>query len=432
MWTLLITIIAFGLMIFVHELGHFLVARAFNVGIERFSIGFGKAIWQTEKNGIQYRLGWMPLGGYVKMQGENPEENIGVPEERTFLGKSWWKRALIAFSGPFANLLFGLLLFVIAFMLPQKQEDLLPVIHNAKGVWAESFSAADSIISVNGKPVKGFQEFMLALSDKKNNTVSYLHNGEKRILQVAPIAVDSLLKSLEPKVDTTIGEVFTGMPAWRAGLKTGDKVLAVDSVSVANWYEMRERIISSKQDEVQLTILRDGKVLTRTIALEENVSMGDQKMIGISQYMPVKSVTRYNPWQAISYGARSTFSFIVMNYVGLYKLVMKPEQLKNNLGGPVMIATMGQQVAQRGISSLIIFLASISLVLMIMNLLPIPILDGGHIFFAFLEGIFGKPVPIKVQAFLQRIGFALLLLLMFYAFYADISKLLIRQFLLGQ
>jgi len=432
MWTLLITIIAFGLMIFVHELGHFLVARAFNVGIERFSIGFGKAIWQTEKNGIQYRLGWMPLGGYVKMQGENPEENIGVPEERTFLGKSWWKRALIAFSGPFANLLFGLLLFVIAFMLPQKQEDLLPVIHNAKGVWAESFSAADSIISVNGKPVKGFQEFMLALSDKKNNTVSYLHNGEKRILQVAPIAVDSLLKSLEPKVDTTIGEVFTGMPAWRAGLKTGDKVLAVDSVSVANWYEMRERIISSKQDEVQLTILRDGKVLTRTIALEENVSMGDQKMIGISQYMPVKSVTRYNPWQAISYGARSTFSFIVMNYVGLYKLVMKPEQLKNNLGGPVMIATMGQQVAQRGISSLIIFLASISLVLMIMNLLPIPVLDGGHIFFAFLEGIFGKPVPIKVQAFLQRIGFALLMLLMFYAFYADISKLLIRQFLLGQ
>jgi len=419
-------------MIFVHELGHFLVARAFNVGIERFSIGFGKAIWQTEKNGIQYRLGWMPLGGYVKMQGENPEENIGVPEERTFLGKSWWKRALIAFSGPFANLLFGLLLFVIAFMLPQKQEDLLPVIHNAKGVWAESFSAADSIISVNGKPVKGFQEFMLALSDKKNNTVACLHNGEKRILQVAPIAVDSLLKSLEPKVDTTIGEVFTGMPAWRAGLKTGDKVLAVDSVSVANWYEMRERIISSKQDEVQLTILRDGKVLTRTIALEENVSMGDQKMIGISQYMPVKSVTRYNPWQAISYGARSTFSFIVMNYVGLYKLVMKPEQLKNNLGGPVMIATMGQQVAQRGISSLIIFLASISLVLMIMNLLPIPILDGGHIFFAFLEGIFGKPVPIKVQAFLQRIGFALLLLLMFYAFYADISKLLIRQFLLGQ
>jgi len=432
MWTLLITIIAFGLMIFVHELGHFLVARAFNVGIERFSIGFGKAIWQTEKNGIQYRLGWMPLGGYVKMQGENPEENIGVPEERTFLGKSWWKRALIAFSGPFANLLFGLLLFVIAFMLPQKQEDLLPVIHNAKGVWAESFSAADSIISVNGKPVKGFQEFMLALSDKKNNTVACLHNGEKRILQVAPIAVDSLLKSLEPKVDTTIGEVFTGMPAWRAGLKTGDKVLAVDSVSVANWYEMRERIVASKKDEVQLTILREGKILTRTIALEENVSMGDQKMIGISQYMPVKSVTRYNPLQAISYGARSTVSFIVLNYVGLYKLIMKPEQLKNNLGGPVMIATMGQQVAQRGFSSLIIFLASISLVLMIMNLLPIPILDGGHIFFAFLEGIFGKPVPIKVQAFLQRIGFALLMLLMFYAFYADISKLLIRQFLLGQ
>ena len=222
------------------------------------------------------------------------------------------------------------------------------------------------------------------------------------------------------------------MPAWRAGLKTGDIVLAVDSVNVSNWYEMRERIVGSKNDEVLLTILRDGKILQRKIALEENIAMGDQKMIGISQYMPVKKVTQYNPLQAISYGTQSTFSFIVLNYVGLYKLIMKPEQLKSNLGGPVMIATMGQQVAQKGFSSLIIFLASISLILMIMNLLPIPVLDGGHIIFAFLEGIFGKPVPIKVQAFLQRIGFALLLLLMFYAFYADISKLLIRQFSFGQ
>lgn len=432
MLTLLITIIAIGLMIFVHELGHFLVARAFKVGIERFSIGFGKAIWTTEKNGIQYRLGWIPLGGYVKMQGENPEEEISFDKESTFLGKSWWKRALIACSGPFANLLFGLLLFIIAFMLPQKQEDLLPVIQNSKGIWAEVFSPADSIVSVNGKPVKGFQEFLVALSDKQTNTISYIHKGQQTVLEIAPTEVDSLIKSLEPKVDTTIGEVFTGMPAWRAGLKTGDIVLAVDSVNVSNWYEMRERIVGSKNDEVLLTILRDGKILQRKIALEENIAMGDQKMIGISQYMPVKRVIQYNPLQAISYGTQSTFSFIVLNYVGLYKLIMKPEQLKSNLGGPVMIATMGQQVAQKGFSSLIIFLASISLILMIMNLLPIPVLDGGHIIFAFLEGIFGKPVPIKVQAFLQRIGFALLLLLMFYAFYADISKLLIRQFSFGQ
>jgi regulator of sigma E protease len=251
-------------------------------------------------------------------------------------------------------------------------------------------------------------------------------------LEIAPTQIDSLIRSLEPKVDTTIGEVFTGMPAWKGGLKPGDKILAVDSVAVSNWYEMRERIIGSKNEEVQLTVLRNGKILIRSIALEENVSMGNQKMIGITQYMPVKRVINYNPLEAISYGARSTLNFIVMNYVGLYKLIMKPEQLKNNVGGPIMIATMGQQVAQRGFSSLIIFLASISLVLMIMNLLPIPILDGGHIFFAFFEGIFRKPVPIKIQAFLQRIGFALLLLLMLYAFYADISKLLIRQLSLRQ
>ena len=432
MLTLLITIIAFGLMIFVHELGHFLVARSFRVNIEKFSIGFGKPIWETEKNGIQYSLGWIPLGGYVKMKGENPEESIYLEEDDTFVGKSWWKRALIAFSGPFANLLFGILLFIIAFMLPQKQEDLLPVIQNAKGIWAEHFSPADSIYSINGKAVTGFQDFLLKLSDKKNNTIEYIHNGQKATLEIAPTQIDSLIRSLEPKVDTTIGEVFTGMPAWKGGLKPGDKILAVDSVAVSNWYEMRERIIGSKNEEVQLTVLRNGKILICSIALEENVSMGNQKMIGITQYMPVKRVIHYNPLEAISYGARSTLNFIVMIYVGLYKLIMKPEQLKNNVGGPIMIATMGQQVAQRGFSSLIIFLASISLVLMIMNLLPIPILDGGHIFFAFFEGIFRKPVPIKIQAFLQRIGFALLLLLMLYAFYADISKLLIRQLSLRQ
>ncbi|MEN6445091.1 MAG: RIP metalloprotease RseP [Candidatus Cloacimonas sp.] len=432
MLSLIITIIAFGLMIFVHEFGHFLAALYFKVGVEKFSIGFGKAIWQAEKNGIEYRVGWIPLGGYVKMQGDNPEEYVDNEEKGTFLGTSWFKRAIIAFSGPFANVILGLLLFIIAFMLPQKQEDLLPVVQNAKGIWAEYFSPADSIVSVNGKPVKGFQEFLLILTNEKTNTIEYIHNGQRTFLEVSSAQADSLLKSLEPKVDTIIGEVFTGMPAWRGGLKPGDKILAVDSVNVSDWYEMRERIIGSKKEGVELTILRNGKIVKRTIALEENVSMGDQKMIGISQYMPVKSVTKYNISQAVNYGTRSTINFIAMNYVGLYKLFLKPEQLKNNLGGPVMIATMGQQVAQRGIGSLIIFLGSISLVLMIMNLLPIPILDGGHIFFAIIEGIIRRPVPIKVQAFLQRIGFALLLLLMIYAFYADISKLLIRQFSLRQ
>ncbi len=425
-------IIAFGLMISVHELGHMLCARAFGVGIEKFSLGFGKPLWEYEHKGTKYRIAWIPLGGYVKMSGENPDDPDPENWERSFSRKAWWKRALIAFSGPFANLLLGMLLFIIAFMLPQVQEDMRPLIHEAKGKWSSVFMPSDSLAAINGKSVKGFQEFLIGLSDKTINKVSLVRNGELISLQIAPQDRDSLLNSLEPVVDARIGEVFTGMPAWRAGLKEGDRILAVDSIAVTDWYSMRERIIGSPKDQVRLTVQRGSKILERSIALEKNVAMGERKMIGISQFLPVKTMNHYPAGEAIIFGARSTIGFLVMNYVGLAKLFSRPEQLKDNLGGPVMIATMSQQVAQRGFAAHILFFGSISLVLMIMNLLPIPILDGGHILFAFLEGILRKPIPLKVQGLLQRLGFVLLMVLFVFAFYSDLSKLLLRLFALRQ
>lgn len=425
-------IIAFGLMISVHELGHMLCARAFGVGIEKFSLGFGKPLWEYEHKGTKYRLAWIPLGGYVKMSGENPEDPDPENWERSFSHKAWWKRALIAFSGPFANLLLGMLLFMLAYMIPQVQEDMRPVIHAAKGTWSTVFMPSDSLVAVNGKPVKGFQEFLIGLSNKTINKVSLVRNGELKTLLIVPNDRDSLLNSLEPMVDARIGEVFTGMPAWRAGLKEGDRILAVDSMAVSDWYSMRKRIIGSPNDQVRLKVQRGSQILERSIELEQNVAMGERKMIGVSQFLPVKSVNRYPLGQSVIYGARSTVAFLVMNYVGITKLFSRPEQLKNNLGGPVMIATMSQQIAQRGFAAHILFFGSISLVLMLMNLLPIPVLDGGHILFAFLEGIFRKPVPLRVQGLMQRIGLALLLMLFVFAFYNDLSKLLMRLFALRQ
>ncbi|MDY0152661.1 MAG: RIP metalloprotease RseP, partial [Candidatus Cloacimonas sp.] len=288
MFNFLLMIIAFGLMITIHEGGHFLVARAFGVGIETFSIGFGRAIAEFERKGIKYRIAWIPLGGYVKMMGENPDdEDDHVSDELAFQKKAWWKKALIAFSGPFANLVLGLILFIFAFMLPQKQEDQRPLIHQAEGKWALVFSPADSILAVNGKPIKGFTEFLIALENKQDNTVLVSRNGSSLMLEVPGTDVDSLLKSLTPAVSSTIGEAFTGMPAWRGGIKSGDIVLEVDSVAVADWYAMRERIIGSPNKEVLLTIKRDGKIIHRKIALEKNLAMGEHKMIGISQDQPV-------------------------------------------------------------------------------------------------------------------------------------------------
>ncbi|MDD2229419.1 MAG: RIP metalloprotease RseP [Candidatus Cloacimonetes bacterium] len=431
MLNLIYMIIAFGLMIFIHELGHFLAARACGVGIETFSLGFGKPIVQFTRKGTNYRIAWIPLGGYLKMTGENPDdEDAAAPDSESFQKKAWWQKAFIAFSGPAANLVFGFVLFVFAFMLPQKQEDLRPLIQKAEGKWATVFMPADSLIAVNGINIKGFQEFLIGLSRQTNNSIVLSRSGENIMLNVAAADTDSLMKSLTPVVDNMIGDVYTGMPAWRAGLKSGDRVLEVDSTVVTDWYEMRSMIIDNPKDTVLLKLQRGKDILYRNIALEKNVAMGEQRMIGIAQDMPVKSIARYTPKEALNYGSRSTLNFIVMNYVGLFKIFKQPQELQKNLGGPVMIATISQQAGQRGFSFLIVFFASISLALMIMNLLPIPVLDGGHILFAFFEGIFRRPVPLQVQAFLQRIGLALLLLLMVFAFYSDISKLLLRLFAL--
>jgi len=426
--SLILMLLALGLMITIHELGHFLVARAFGVGIEKFSIGFGAPIKQWERGGIKYRISWIPLGGYVKMKGEDPEDSGPETTDpgELFSGKAWWKRALIAFSGPFANLIFGLLIFIIAFMLPQKMEDLPPVIASADGVWAEHFAPGDSILTVNGESQIGFNRFLFSLYQTDHAEITLQREGKILSLAVDSSMRDSLVSSVRPQVSTRIGEVFSGLPAWRAGLKPGDIVLQVDSVAVKDWYDMRSRIVDNPLGRVNLTLQRDQEIFTREIVLEENIAADQGKMIGISQHLPITETVIYNPWEAMQLGAYSTGSFIAMNYRGLYQLIKRPSQLKNNLGGPVLMASMSAEIGRRGIGSLMMFFGSISLILMIMNLLPIPILDGGHIMFSIIEGIFRRPIPLKIQAFLQQMGFILLIFLMIYAFYSDFSKLIYR------
>ncbi|HOH98655.1 MAG TPA: RIP metalloprotease RseP [Candidatus Cloacimonadota bacterium] len=436
MLNLLAMLIALGVMITIHELGHFLAARAFGVGILKFSIGFGKPIAEFERAGTKYRIAWIPLGGYVKMEGENPDEveaeagsgHALTPafRERSFQYKAWWKKAIIAVSGPFANLILGILLFIVSLSFPQTMEDINPVIKSAEGKWSEVFSPGDSLVALNGEPVIGFNHFLSGLYQHKHSTVLVNRGEEHLLLKVSAAERDSLVKSLKPVVGTRIGEVFSGMPAWRAGLKAGDRILQVDSVAVDDWYAMRELIMNAPEGKVELIVARDDQILQRSISLESNVAMGDTKMIGVSHELPVAHTIRYSLPQALKYGSLSAVNFIGLNYSGLFKLIKKPEQLKSNLGGPVMLASMSQEIGKRGIGSLILFFGSISLILMIMNLLPIPVLDGGHIMFCIIEGIIGRPVPLKIQAIAQRIGLLILVTLMVFAFYSDISKLFLR------
>ena len=421
---LVVTILAFALMIFIHELGHYLMAKAVGVGIKKFSIGFGHPLFKFEYKAEQWQIGWLPLGGYVSLKGEDPEQDID--SEDSFLGKPWWKRALVVFAGPFANLILGLLLFIISFLLPIRFSDHSPVIFEAEGIFSEVFVPGDSIISVNDVSVQGYIQALGELSTKKDNLILLQRDSLKVAVKLPGSQVDSLFSSVSPMVSTRIGEVYAGMPAWRVGVRDNDVILQVDSVKVSDWYRMRELITQAPGDKVKLTLLRDGKRLVKEVVLEENEALGSERLIGITNYQPVENVRKFGLGEAIVLGSSSALDFVVRNYTALFKLFAKPEQLAKNVGGPVMIATMSTQAGSKGAAYLIMFFASISLILMTMNLLPIPVLDGGHIFFYFLEGIFRRPVPLKVQVFCQKIGLVILVLLMGIAFYSDLSKVFMR------
>jgi regulator of sigma E protease len=423
--TLIYTIIAFGIMIFIHELGHFLVARWFGVGIEKFSIGFGKPIKEWKRKGVVWRVGWIPLGGYVKMQGENPDE-AGEGGDGAFQKKPWWQKVLIGLSGPFANLLLGLLLFIVSFMLPIQMEDQRPVIQRAEGKWADVFSAGDSLVSVNGKPVKGYGEFLENLLVDGGGTAVLKRDAETIDIQIQEAEAESLAMSVYPVAEARIGEVVPKTPAYLADLKPGDLITKVDSVAVGDWYAMREKVINAPDDSVLLTIERGGEEITKRVKLESSLATGAERAIGIIQAQPVRYTQRFDPLEALELGTYNTANFIMINYRMLFQLVKKPSELGRSVGGPVMIVTLSQQIAQKGFGRLLLFFGSISLILMIMNLLPIPILDGGLILFAIIEGIIRRPIPANIQSILQSIGFFILLTIMFFAFYGDISSLIFR------
>ena len=421
----ILALIALGVLVTVHETGHFCMARWCGVRVEVFSIGFGKTLFSFTRHEIEYRLGWIPLGGYVKMKGEQPDADE-PPSSDSFAFARWWKKALIGLAGPTANLIAGLLIFIITFLLPNQVEDHYPVVGSATGEYAAYFMPADTLLTLNNIPVKGWYQFIGKLQKTSPNEIRLARMGHRLLLTLPAQTPESLMVHMLPRVPARVGDVNPGLPAWRAGLKTGDLILAVDSTSVSNWYTMRELITQPGRDSVRLTFQRNQQILHKTMPLEANPLDDKQRLIGITQYMPVSYTNHYRPLQAINYGWQSTFGFLAVTYSSLVKVIAKPALFKNSLGGPVMIVSLSNQSIQKGWNYWLMFIGCISLLLMMMNLLPIPVLDGGHIMFALLQAVRGRPLPQKVQIVLQNIGLTLLILLMLYAFYNDFSRVISR------
>ena len=343
--------IVLGVLVFFHELGHFLVARVCGVGVEIFSLGFGPRIIGKRVGRTDYRISAIPLGGFVKMVGEEPDADI-APEDLpvSFTHKPVLKRILIVAAGPFFNMLLALLIFFGIFL-------------------------------VSG---------------------TYI---------------------LEP----IVGSVKEGSPAAIGGLRNGDRIVGIADKSVQTWEEMSALIMDSKGQALTIAIERESERLTVTVTPEPTVIKNifgedtDRYVIGITSAGRFFSKS-LSPLEALTESIVRTYEVTELTVLSIVKLFQGTVSTKT-LGGPIMIAQMAGEQAKEGAANLVFFIALLSINLAILNILPIPVLDGGHLLFFFIELIIGRPVNTRVREVAQQAGIFVLLLLMIFVFYNDITRI---------
>ena len=346
----LAAIVVLGVLIIVHEFGHFIVAKRSGVGVLKFSVGFGPRLFGWVYNGTEYVISAIPLGGYVKMVGEDPEATEPVDPRISFSHQRIWKRVAIVLAGPVFNLLFAFVAFAV-------------------------------VLAIYGQRV--------------------------------------------PSDLAKVGAVMPNMPAAAAGLQSGDVITAVDGTPITTWDELSNAIRGSQGRPVQVTLKRGDETPTLTVTAEakpdKNIFgevIGQAYVIGIERGFDQVAV---GPFEAIGAGAKQTLWWIKTLIMSVVKILQGriPAQ---DIGGPILIVQAAGQQAQIGLESLLLFMAVISINLGILNLLPIPILDGGHLLFFLVEAVMRRPLDVRHREIMQQVGLVILIGLMAFAFYNDILR----------
>ena len=505
MITLVSFIIVIGILIFVHEFGHFIVAKKTGVTVEKFSLGFGPKLIGFERGGTQYMLSAVPLGGYVKLKGENPDEGL-TSDPGEFGSRSVGVRAAIVAAGPFMNFVLSFLIMPFVFLIGIQVPTYLnekPVVqwvaHNSPSGKA-GLQKGDEILAVDNERVDSWKMFnaLTQINPEKSVRIQFIRDGRTGEITIPPSqTAESGGLGVFHYIPPRVAAVVPDSPASRAGLQSEDVVEAIDGSPVSHWIELSDAIRNFTDNELSLVIRRNEQRLVFSLqpemvvdeitknspAEESRMQVGDRiasingkdpsrykdallrgmfpadekkldlniirdgsrtdmsiplpasgdsglRVTGKIGIVPAENLTfkRYGPLSAIREGFKQAWEMTTLTVWALGKLLSLDVSFKT-LGGPIMIAKMTGTAAKSGLASLIIFTAFLSMNLSILNLLPVPILDGGHLLFFLIEFIIRRPLGTKSMELAQKVGLVLLIVLLITVTYNDILRALPQKYI---
>ena len=441
-------ILLLGPLIAIHEFGHYFVARKLGVKVLVYSIGFGPTIlkWTSKKSGIQYQLSALPLGGYVKMLDER-EENVAEADlPYAFNRQHPWKRIAIVAAGPLINLIFAILLFWLLFLPSQEQLNTRvgKVLADTPAAAAQ-MQAGDKITAIDGTPVTTWEKLNFALVDRVGETGKIQVQAERAgEIKTFSLPIQNFLNDqsqspldvlgftpYRPQIPAIVSKLSEDGAAIRQGMQEGDQIVAIDGVKMNDWYDVVQVVQASPEKLLKVDVLRNNQVQQLEVMPQgKRDNMGNVSGVLGVQSDPGKIVIpedykqtiQYSPSEALFMAVDKTGQLSSMILNSIVKMVRGLIGL-DNLSGPITIAKVAGQSAEMGWQTFISFMALMSVSLGILNLLPIPMLDGGHLVYYFIELIRGKPVSEQIQLVGLKIGMVLLGSMMLLALFNDIMRL---------
>ncbi len=418
-------VFALGVIIFVHEFGHLLIAKAFGVRVETFSLGFGKRLAGFRRGETDYRVSLVPLGGYVRLGGEDPEARTGDPRE--FLAKPRWQRVLVYLAGPTMNVVLAILLIAVVFMIGIEVPDLQEIppvvgtVESGSSAAAAGLLPGDRIVEVNGRAISRWQDvgFTMMTAPEKPVALAVERDGRRLDVEVVPRKVPRYefgdTAGLYPIVLPRVSQVLPGGPAEQAGFVIGDEVRTVDGQAVTDPQAFVAHIEEHPGEEVRVEVKRGAETLVLTVVPRDQ---GGKGKIGVW----VGVFQRYGPLRALRESVRYNVNVVRQTIAVLGKIVRGELAAKSALSGPLEIAALSGAAARSGFKNLLYLMGFISISIAVLNLLPVPILDGGQIAVLLVEGLMRRDLSVRFKERINQVGFVLLVALMVMVLYFDVVK----------